>query len=393
MKICIITPIFPPGIGGPATYSYELAQRLKDRHSVKVVTWTNPPAPLDGVEVFPIPFGIFQKVRRNLPYRVLRFLNPYKNLFIYLWINRRHFDLLYFLATDKLGLATVLYALVLGKPAVLKFVGDDVWETAFQRGRTTQLLDAFLKSPPGDPRVKVWLKVERFILNRASAIITPSYYLENLLVEGHGVNQDKIAVIPNATDVTDYEREGIELNYGRPLLCTIGRFVPWKGINDIIEIMPQVLARYPKAALLIIGEGPQREKYETLTKRMGLEKRVFFLGKRGHRETMGILKSCDLFVLNSGYEGLPHTVIEAMACKVPVVATRIGGTREVIQDGVTGWSVELGNRDDLLSKVIYVLENEGVRRGVTERAYERVRSQFSWEKTVAELEVVLGGLI
>ncbi|MFC2052221.1 glycosyltransferase family 4 protein [Chloroflexota bacterium] len=393
MKICIITPIFPPEIGGPATYSYELARRLRDNHSVRIVTRTDSPDHLGGVDIFRIPFGIFEPIRRNFPYRVLRFLNGWKNLFLYLVRNRKHYDLLYFLATDKLGLAALLYALVLRKPAVLKFVGDDVWEAAFRRGKTSQLLDAFLKSPPDDPWVKAWLKVERFILNRASAIITPSYYLKDLLVEGHGVNPDKITVIPNATDVMDHERDGIELNYGKPLLCTIGRFVPWKGIGGIIEIMPSILARYPQAALLIIGEGPQREKYGALVKKMGLEKRVFFLGKRGHRETMGILKSCDLFVLNSGYEGLPHTVIEAMSCKVPVVATRIGGTRDVIQDGVTGWSVELENRDDLLDKVIHVLENEEIRREVTERAYEMVRNQFSWEKTVPKLEAVLGEMI
>lgn len=394
MKICIITPIFPPEIGGPAIYSYELARRLKDRHSVRIITWTDSPAHLDGVEVFRIPFGIFEPVRSNFSYRVLRFLNGWKNLFLYLMRNRKHFDLVYFLATDKLGLAALLFARLLGKPTVLKFVGDDVWERAFQLGKTTQLLEPFLKSPPRSLWVKAWLKEERFILNRVSAIVTPSYYLKSLLVECHGVNQDKIKVVANATDTGNHEREEIELSYGEPLLCTIARFVPWKGIDGIIEIMPRLLDRHPAATLLIIGDGsPERQRLEGLTQKAGVEEHVFFLGKMGHRETMDILKGCDLFILNSGYEGLPHTIIEAMAAEVPVVASRIGGTRDVIKDGETGWLVELGNIDDLLNKVIHVLENEEMRREVVKKAYQKVSSQFSWEKTVAELESVLEEVI
>ncbi|MCH7613698.1 MAG: glycosyltransferase, partial [Candidatus Marinimicrobia bacterium] len=83
-------------------------------------------------------------------------------------------------------------------------------------------------------------------------------------------------------------------------------------IDDIIEIMPQLLDRHPAATLLIIGDGsPERQRLEGLARKAGVEKHVFFLGKMGHRETMDILRGCDLFIVGSGYEVLPHTIIEA----------------------------------------------------------------------------------
>lgn len=394
MKICIVTPIFPPEIGGPAIYSYELARRLKDRHSVRIITWTDSPAHPEGVEVFRIPFGIFEPVRGNFPYRVLRFLNGWKNLFLYLARNRKHFDLMFVQCPDKLGFASVLFAKILKKPVVLKFVGDIAWEAAFNRGKTTKLLDEFLESPDGGREIRRLMKIQGFIFRQVVLIITPSHYLRNVMTKYYGIKPSKIRVIANAVELSDYELPVPQMDYGKPTLCTICRLASWKGIDGIIEIMPQLLNRHPAATLLIIGDGsPERQRLEGLAQKAGVTEHVFFLGKMGHREAMDVLKGCDLFILNSGYEGLPHTIIEAMAAKVPVVATRIGGTRDVIEDGETGWLVEVRNKQDLFDKIILALENKETRKKVAEKAYENVKDNFVWEKTLGQLESVLGKVI
>lgn len=394
MKICIITPIFPPEIGGPAIYSYELAKRLKDRHSVRIVTWTDSPAHLDGVEIFRVPFGIFEPIKGNFPYRVLRFLNGWKNLFLYLARNRKHLDLMFVQCPDTLGFASVLFAKILRKPVVLKFVGDIAWETASSWGETTKLLDEFLESPEGGKRVRRRIKMQEFIFQHVVRIITPSSYLKTVIIKYYGVNPAKIRVIANAIELSDYEALSPQIDYGKPTLCTICRLAPWKGVKEIIEIMPQLLERHPAATLLIIGDdGLERQRLESLAQKTQVNDHVLFLGKREHGEAMAILQNCDLFVLNSGYEGLPHTVLEAMAAKVPVVATGIGGNSEVITNNETGWLVEVRNKQDLLDKIILALENKETRKKVAEKAYENVEDNFVWEKTLGQLESVLGEAI
>jgi glycosyltransferase involved in cell wall biosynthesis len=93
--------------------------------------------------------------------------------------------------------------------------------------------------------------------------------------------------------------------------------------------------------------------------------------------------------LNSKYEGLPHTVIEAMACRCPVVATGLDGTREVIEDGRNGITVEPGNTQQLAEKLIFLLENQPTRQKMIAEAYKTVTSKFAWEKTLDQLENVL----
>ena len=105
------------------------------------------------------------------------------------------------------------------------------------------------------------------------------------------------------------------------------------------------------------------------------------------------MKNSDIFVLNSRYEGLPHTVIEAMAYRCPVVATNIGGTREALEDAHTGVTVAPGNKQQLEKKLIFLLENERARSEMVVQAYENVKSKFTWENTLGQLERVLSATV
>jgi len=222
--------------------------------------------------------------------------------------------------------------------------------------------------------------MQALIFRWVDVIVTPSHYLKNVLTEFYYVEPSKIEVIHNAV-----EAENVNLGKKNGLICTIGRLTPWKSVDGIIKAMQKVIKVVPDSTLLIVGDGPERKKLEKFAKECRISEHIVFLGKKDHDEVLELLRRASLFVLNSKYEGLPHTVIEAMACKTPVVATDIRGIREVIENG-TGLIVEVNNEDDLAEKIIYSLEEKEETRKRVKRAYKRVKQEFSWEVNLKKLE-------
>jgi glycosyltransferase involved in cell wall biosynthesis len=216
------------------------------------------------------------------------------------------------------------------KPWVAKIVGDSTWERAVRRGWTNTNLETF-QSPSTDIRIHLFRRWRNQALGQAHKVIVPSNYLAQM-VQGWGIRPENIKVIYNAIELPTAlpkVANPLTTNYR---VMTAGRLVPWKHIDEIIT----AIAPLPEVGLLIVGDGPQRPKLVQQVRDLGLEKRVHFTGQKTTAEVLAFLPTCDLLVLNSSYEGLPHIVLEAMALGVPVIATQVGGTPELIQDGITG---------------------------------------------------------
>jgi glycosyltransferase involved in cell wall biosynthesis len=98
----------------------------------------------------------------------------------------------------------------------------------------------------------------------------------------------------------------------------------------------EALAEIDGAGLVVVGDGPERSRLEDLVRATRLTDRIYFAGQRSKEETLGLMTACDVFVLNSTYEGFPHVVLEAMCAGLPVVATAVGGTPELVRDGENG---------------------------------------------------------
>jgi glycosyltransferase involved in cell wall biosynthesis len=128
---------------------------------------------------------------------------------------------------------------------------------------------------------------------------------------------------------------------------TVGRLVPWKQVDQII----QAIAQCDGVGLVIVGDGPEHRRLEELVHAWDLADRVYFAGRRSKAETFSLMAACDLFVLNSTYEGLPHVVLEALSLGLPVVATAVGGTPEVVRNGENGLLIPL-MADELLSQTL-----------------------------------------
>ncbi|MER3407671.1 MAG: hypothetical protein C4292_02470 [Nitrososphaera sp.] len=154
-----------------------------------------------------------------------------------------------------------------------------------------------------------------------------------------GVPEERIEVVYNALEPMD-GIEPVPVPLQTPLKAvTVGRLVPLKRVDGILEAIAQI----PELGLVVVGDGPERARLECRAASLGVSERVYFAGRRSREETLSLMAACDIFVLNSTHEGLPHVVLEAMALGLPVVATAVGGTPEVVKHGATGLLISTQN--------------------------------------------------
>ncbi len=372
MRILITTGIFPPDIGGPATYVPMIAKALVERgHEVVVLTLSDDLTHDDRR----YPFRVVRLPRKAVkPGRMLRTIWT-------IWCLGRDVDVLF---VNGLALESVLANMVLRKPLVMKVVGDLVWERATSRGWTTDDFETFQRKRYG-LRIELLKALRSWWTRRADRVIVPSRYLARW-VAGWGVPEDRIVVIYNAVEPVDGV-EPLPVPLTTPIKAiTVGRLIPWKQVDGLLEALKEV----PDLGLVVVGDGPERLRLERLAQELKIQNRVYFAGQRPKKEVLGLMAACDLFVLNSTYEGLPHVVLEAMALGLPVVATAVGGTPEVVKSGETG--VLVCPKSGTLREVLRALVADGkARQRLGEGAQRWVQKHLSLKVMVASTEQVLGG--
>lgn len=374
MKIVLATPIYPPEIGGPATYTKELAERLHEKHDLTIVAYTDVREPFPGTRLVPI------SKRRPLPIRLIKF-------FLAVLRESREADVVYVQNAMAAGLPVALASTFLRKPFVLKFVGDEAWERATQHKLTKKRLEEFLKSPEGNWKTKVMMAIQGFVLRRAKVVTTPSAYLSEEIIRAYGVRPEQAVVNYNAAD--DTEVLPFEPKRVPHQIATTARLVAWKGIDGIMKALSIVRKKYPDAKLVVAGDGPEQESLERLKRELGLEESVVFLGKVSRAETWQLRKNSEVYVLNSTYEGLPHTVLTSFAAEIPTIATNISGTNEAVYHEKTGLLVEPGNDEELARAIERLFEDRPLAQKLVENGSKLLKEKFSWETHIENLQNIL----
>jgi glycosyltransferase involved in cell wall biosynthesis len=221
-----------------------------------------------------------------------------------------------------------------------------------------------------------------------------SHGIANELVERLHWPRQKIDVVYNSVDLArvDVEvpaglREQLGGGEGRPLVLTPARLDAQKGHRTLFEAIPQV----PDATFLLAGEGPDREPLEALAAQLGIADRVRFLGRR--EDVPELLAAADVFALPSLYEGSSLAVLEAMAARIPIVSSAIGGTEELIEDGRSGLLVAPGDPEALATALRRVLGDAELRKGLASRARERVEAGLTREQMAARVSGVYRELL
>jgi glycosyltransferase involved in cell wall biosynthesis len=234
------------------------------------------------------------------------------------------------------------------------------------------------------------------VLSYATLIISPSEYCINeskFLLK----YKDKISVIPNGINIEDFEipyskercREELDLPLSENIILFVGVLEPHKGPDVLIKAMPEIIKEVPETKLVLMGSGMLKEKLEKLSKKLGIGKHIKFAGFIGNPFIKALYyKAADVFVLPAtGPEIFGIVNLEAMACGVPIVATKIGGIPDVVKGGVNGLLVPPRASDALADAIIYLLQNEDVRVKMGKNGRKKVED-YSWERIAEETERV-----
>jgi len=371
-KIVIAADIFPPDIGGPATYSKKVAEELiKKDWQVSLVCYSDYKKN-EGDTDF-----IFRIVRSNV--RGWHHIKYFVRLFLLSF----GANVIYAMGPVSAGYPAMLVAKILKKKLVVKVVGDYAWEQARNMHVTYLGIDDFQKEIFSG-KVGKLKTIEAKVCQSADKVVTPSKYLKSI-VAGWGVREENIEVVYNAVEVPNIYSE--IKSTGNFNITSVGRLVPWKGFELLIRLMPELLREDKNFRLSIYGSGPEKEKLEKLIAELGLVN-IVNLYALPHYNLMCSLSQMDLFVLNTGYEGLPHTVIEAMTLDIPVITTNLCGNPEIVENGYNGLLVEYNNREQLKEAILKLYNNQELRNKFIENSKE-VLKKFKFEEMINKTEKLL----
>jgi glycosyltransferase involved in cell wall biosynthesis len=223
---------------------------------------------------------------------------------------------------------------------------------------------------------------DRFIRDR----IVPRALLE---VVPNGVDTERYRSVPSGT--RDRLRESLGLG-GEFAWLAVGRFEVAKDHPNMLRAFARVRATRPDAVLLLVGRGSLQAEVEALAGNLGLDGRVRFVGTR--EDVPEFMTVADGYVMSSAWEGMPMVLLEAAAAGLPIVATRVGGNQEVVQEGVSGFLVAPGDDQALAAAMLRLMAlPETERRAMGARGREQVRREYGLERVVDRYETIYRGVL
>ena len=374
-RILILTGVFLKGIGGPPTLLKALNLELIKR----------------GYKITVLTFGKKDEARKY-PYSVKVICDKWPSFlksFFYLikgLILGLKSDIVYNQDLYTPGFTGYLIKKILKKKLVTRFVGDSAWEIALNKGETTDDIMDF-QINRYSKLIERRKKARKKILINSDKIIVVSYFLKKLAIK-IGIPEEKIKVIYNSIDFLNIENNlkvdlKKELNIAGKVILTNARLTPWKGVDMLIKIMPQLIERYNDIKFIIISEGPERKNLEKLAVDLDVEDHVIFLGRVSRKLVVEYLKISDVFVLNTNYEGMSHVLLEAMKVGTPIITTRAGGNPETIKDKETGILVDYRDKEQWINAIIQILDNSDLAQELVKNAKEDLK-RFNWNNLVKE---------
>ena len=380
-RVLIVTGIYPPDIGGPASYARTLAQRLSKDYEVKIITYSS-------VRKFKQDKDYLFKVNRVWKKNFWFFKHASYGLKVFFAC--KNSDVVYSISSLSGAIPSLVGARFFRKKFCLRIAGDYAWQVAIEKNKSSLLIDDFQKS-----KKTGWIgflhNIQVQVCKNADGIIVPSEYLAGI-VRGWGIPKDKIKVIYNGVDFKPSELSKEEARrkigiFGH-LVLSAGRLVPWKGFRMLIKIMPSILEINQAFRLIIVGDGPDRKMLESMIRNLGLGNKVYLVGQKTQEELAIYMAAADMFVLNTGYEGFSHQILEAMTAGVPIITTAVGGNKEIIRQGENGFMVKYQDEFNLVEAIKSLWQNPELREEFKKegkKTAEKLSSEKMFEETVKVL--------
>jgi len=230
-------------------------------------------------------------------------------------------------------------------------------------------------------------EIEGWIVRESWRVITCSYYMRSHVAWCFHTSENRINVIPNGVDITKFS---FTFNYwevrnrfaheSERILLFVGRLVPEKGLDTLIEALPIVLANGLNVKLIVVGEGPQKEAYQGMVNNYDLHQKVFFAGHIDDWTLRTLYRVADVTVVPSKFEPFGIVALEAMAAHCPLVTTTTGGLNEIVDNGGTGLKVPVDDPNALAWAILRIVRDVGFKNYVVENAYRKCLWNYNWDK-------------
>ncbi len=359
MKILIATPLYPPDIGGPATYAKLMNDRL----------------PEHGFSVDVLSFGEVRKWPKGIRH-ILYFFKVF--------FRARSADIIFTQDAVSAGLPVICAAFFARKKVVMRIAGDYAWEQGQGRFGIMDNIDEFQTKSYGW-RVEILRMIQKFVIARADRVITPSKYFRNLVAAWNP--KAKVVCIYNGIELLK-RSDLVTVQPERNLIFSAGRLVPWKGFDVLIKTMTQLPVEWK---LVIAGDGPERSKIEELIKELKIGERVELVGAIPRKEVESYYLKASVFVLNTSFESFSFQVVEAMSVGVPVITTDIGNLREIIENEKDGFLIKPNDSQKMIEIIKSLDSDQVLRQSIIDKAKIKVE-RFSITNTINELVALFNSL-
>ena len=321
MDILITVGIFPPDIGGPASFVPKIAKYLINKgHNVKIICLSDKEhlTYKDDINVI--------RINRNSPI-IFRWLKT----IVKIYSNSKKSDLIF---VNGLGTETTIANLFIRKKVIRKIVGDPVWERVYNKNLIDESFDDFQENNHG-LSISLQKMIRNWSINKSNLIITPSQHLKNFIDK---IGFDKnIFVINNGVNIEQHNKVVLENNIIQ--LLVVSRLVSQKNIDLIIKAVK--VMENENIILNIVGDGSEINNLKLLVKKYELDKKINFIGKIENTKLNEYLKNADIFIQASNYEGLPHSILEAMNFEIPILSTDVGGCSVLLNKGERGYIIPM----------------------------------------------------
>lgn len=367
MRILLITGIFEPELGGPATYTVHLGNMLVSLgHTVRVITYSD-------VENFDhdkkYPFELVRIIRRGK-------LSNYTRFFFAVFKNIRRFDVIYSLDWVSAGLPLRLAALITGKKFAVRVGGGYIWEKYLAEGRQPVTLKDFYQK--GLHReYPVLYFIIKFVLRGADFIVFNSIEQANLYRTYYKLNECSVRVIQNATpEKLDFGIKRDASHISNEIIFA-GRFIKMKNVEAAIEAFARL--KDASSDLILIGEGPTEKILRTLVEKLGISNRVKFETPLSQKALYQRIIQCRYVLLPSWTDISPNQIYECLALEIPFLLTK-ENYLTINQDDFL--KINPTSIDDIAAKMNSLLD-EGVYNEFTERL-KRIKFSYSWKDVTNE---------
>ena len=385
MKILMLTWEYPPRIvGGIARVVHDLSHRLiKDGHEVTVVTYKD--ANIENLADYENDKGV-------RVYRVDNYMITPNNFTD--WVMQLNFNLIA-KATE-----------IINEEGNFDVIHAHDWLVTYAAKTLKQAykipLVATIHATEAGRNSGIHDDVQRYINDtewlltyEATEVIVNSNYMKCEIQRLFGLPFDKINVISNGINLTNYN--GVDRDYdfrrqyamdNEKIILYLGRLVYEKGVQNLIAAMPKILERYNDAKLVIAGKGGMIEELKNQVKYLGIDNKVYFTGYLDSKSVPKMYKCSDVAVFPSTYEPFGIVALESMLAGTPTVVSDVGGLNEIIDHGVNGMKSYAGNPNSIADSVLELLFNPQLCDKISKNAKAKVKAQYNWNKIAQDTHYV-----